>query len=68
MNFNLDGRVHDLIATLTAGGVMAVAMSDIDLTIKIVAGALTSVFLLLGIIIRAQEIRTKSREKQDGKE
>jgi len=28
LNFNLTGHVHDLIATASAGGVLAVAMTD----------------------------------------
>ena len=30
MPFNLTGKIHDLIATLTAGSVVAVALSDLD--------------------------------------
>jgi|GEM_PF-4860623 hypothetical protein len=58
MHFNLTGKIHDLIATLTAGSVVAVALSDLDVALKIVVGALTSVFLLLGIVIRARELRS----------
>ena len=58
MPFNLTGKIHDLIATLTAGSVVAVALSDLDVALKIVVGALTSVFLLLGIVIRARELRS----------
>lgn len=58
MQFNLTGRIHDLIATLTAGSVVAVALSDLDVALKIVVGLLTSVFLLLGIVIRARELRS----------
>ena len=58
MPFNLTGKIHDLIATLTAGSVVAVALSDLEVALKIVAGALTSVFLLLGIVIRARELRS----------
>jgi energy-converting hydrogenase Eha subunit C len=58
MPFSLTGKIHDLIATLTAGSVVAVALSDLDVALKIVVGALTSVFLLLGIVIRARELRS----------
>jgi energy-converting hydrogenase Eha subunit C len=58
MHFSLTGKIHDLIATLTAGSVVAVALSDLDVALKIVVGALTSVFLLLGIVIRARELRS----------
>jgi energy-converting hydrogenase Eha subunit C len=58
MPFNLTGRIHDLIATLTAGSVVAVALSDLDVALKVVVGTLTSVFLLLGIVIRARELRS----------
>jgi energy-converting hydrogenase Eha subunit C len=58
MPFNLTGKIHDLIATLTAGSVVAVALSDLDVALKIVVGALTSIFLLLGIVIRARELRS----------
>jgi energy-converting hydrogenase Eha subunit C len=58
MPFNLTGKIHDLIATLTAGSVVAVALSDLDVALKIVVGALTSVFLLLGIVIRARDLRS----------
>lgn len=58
MHFNLTGRIHDLIATLTAGSVVAVALSDLDVALKIAVGLLTSVFLLLGIVIRARELRS----------
>lgn len=58
MPFNLTGKIHDLIATLTAGSVVAVALSDLDVALKIVVGVLTSVFLLLGIVIRARELRS----------
>jgi hypothetical protein len=33
-------------------------MTDLDVALKIVVGLLTSVFLLLGIIIRARELRS----------
>ena len=58
MPFNLTGKIHDLIATLTAGSVVAVALSDLDVALKVVVGTLTSVFLLLGIVIRARELRS----------
>ena len=58
MPFNLTGKIHDLIATLTAGSVVAVALSDLDVALKILVGALTSVFILLGIVIRARELRS----------
>ena len=70
MNLHLTGKVHDLIATATAGGVVAVALSDFDIALKIVVGILTSVFLLLGILIRARELRARCRndrkESRDG--
>jgi len=67
MHFNLTGKIHDLIATLTAGSVVAVALSDLDVALKIVVGALTSVFLLLGIVIRARELRSGGgRKKGEG--
>lgn len=68
MHFNLTGRIHDLIATLTAGGVVAVAMSNLDVALKIVVGALTSVFLLLGIVIRARELRSGGEGKKGREE
>ena len=68
MHFNLTGRIHDLIATVTAGSVVAVAMTDLDVALKIVVGLLTSVFLLLGIIIRARELRAGGGGKKDGGE
>lgn len=68
MHFNLTGRVHDLVATLTAGGVVAVAMTDLDVALKILVGILTSVFLLLGIAIRARELRSGGGGKKDGAE
>jgi energy-converting hydrogenase Eha subunit C len=64
MPFNLTGRIHDLIATLTAGSVVAVALSDLDVALKVVVGTLTSVFLLLGIVIRARELRSGGRGKK----
>lgn len=64
MHFNLTGKIHDLIATLTAGSVVAVAMSNLDAALKIVVGALTSVFLLLGIVIRARELRSGGEGKK----
>jgi energy-converting hydrogenase Eha subunit C len=67
MPFSLTGKIHDLIATLTAGSVVAVALSDLDVALKIVVGALTSVFLLLGIVIRARELRSGGEGKK-GKE
>ena len=68
MPFNLTGKIHDLIATLTAGSVVAVALSDLDVALKIVVGALTSVFLLLGIVIRARELRSGGGGKRGGGE
>ena len=68
MPFNLTGKIHDLIATLTAGSVVAVALSDLDVALKILVGALTSVFLLPGIVIRARELRSGERGKKDGGE
>ncbi len=68
MHFNLTGKIHDLIATLTAGSVVAVALSDLDVALKILVGALTSVFILLGILIRAKELRSGKRDKKDGGE
>lgn len=68
MHFNLTGKIHDLIATLTAGSVVAVALSDLDVALKILVGALTSVFILLGILIRAKELRSGNRDKKDGGE
>ena len=68
MHFNLTGKIHDLIATLTAGSVVAVAMSDLDVALKIVVGVLTSLFLLLGIVIRARELRSGRRGKKEGEE
>jgi hypothetical protein len=68
MPFNLTGKIHDLIATLTAGSVVAVALSDLDVALKIVVGALTSVFLLLGIVIRARELRSGGGGKKGGGE
>lgn len=65
MNFNLTGRVYDMAATISAGGVVAVALTDIDSSIKIVVGLLTSVFLLLGIIIRAKDLRSGTGEKDE---
>ena len=62
MNFHLTGKIHDLVATATAGGVVAVALSDFDLALKIVVGVLTSVFLFLGIVIRARELRNRRRD------
>jgi hypothetical protein len=64
LNFNLTGRVHDLIATASAGGVLAVAMTDIDVAIKIVVGILTSTFILLGILIRAKDLRSGHSRKE----
>ena len=64
MNLQLTGRVHDLIATVTAGGVVAVAMTDLDVALKIIVGLLTSVFLLLGILIRARELRSRCRDEK----
>jgi energy-converting hydrogenase Eha subunit C len=68
MPFNLTGKIHDLIATLTAGSVVAVALSDLDVALKILIGALTSVFILLGIVIRAKELRSGDRGKKGGGE
>jgi hypothetical protein len=62
MHFNLTGKIHDLIATLTAGSVVAVALSDLDVALKILVGALTSVFILLGILIRAKELRSSCKK------
>jgi hypothetical protein len=59
MNFNITHRLYDIAATISAGGVVAVALSDLDVLLKIVVGALTSVFLILGIVIRARELRGK---------
>ena len=64
LNFNLTGRVHDLIATASAGGVVAVALTDLDVAIKIVVGILTSIFILLGIIIRAKDLRSGDSRKE----
>ena len=68
MNLHLTGKVHDLIATATAGGVVAVAFSDFDIALKIVIGVLTSVFLLLGILIRARELRSRCKDGKAGKQ
>ena len=57
MKFNFTSRVYDMMATISAGGVMAVSLTDLDLVIKIVVGMLTSIFLLLGIIVRTKELR-----------
>ena len=57
MNLNITSRAYDTIATVGAGGVMAVSLTDLDLVIKIVVGMLTSIFLLLGIIGRTKELR-----------
>ena len=66
MHPNLTGKIHDVIASLTAGGVVAVALSDLDVALKVVIGFLTSVFLLLGIVIRARELRSqKRRDRSD---
>lgn len=65
MNLHLTGKVHDLIATATAGGVVAVALSDFDIALKIVIGVLTSIFLLLGILIRARELRARCRDEKN---
>ena len=62
MQFNLTGKIYDVIASLTAGGVVAVALSDFDIALKIVIGVLTSVFLLFGILIRARELRARCRD------
>jgi hypothetical protein len=43
-------------------------MTDLDVALKIVVGLLTSVFLLLGIIIRARELRAGGGGKKDGGE
>jgi hypothetical protein len=67
LNFNLTGRVHDLIATASAGGVVAVALTDLDVAIKIVVGILTSIFILLGIVIRAKDLRSGSGQKDDSR-
>lgn len=67
MHLNLTGRIHDVIATATAGGVVAVALTEVDVALKIVVGLLTSVFLLLGIAIRARELRA-SRRRGKGSE
>jgi hypothetical protein len=64
LNFNLTGRVHDLIATASAGGVLAVSMSHVDGAIKIVVGILTSIFILLGILIRAKDLRSGDSRKE----
>ncbi len=64
LNFNLTGRIHDLIATASAGGVVAVALTDLDVAIKIVVGILTSIFILLGIIIRAKDLRSGASRKE----
>ena len=64
MNLHLTGKVHDLIATATAGGVVAVALSDFDIALKIVIGILTSVFMLLGILIRARELRSRCKDEK----
>lgn len=61
-HLHLTGKIHDVIATASAGGVVAVALSDIDLIIKIVVGCLTTVFLGLGIVIRAREVRRPPRD------
>ena len=57
MKFNFTSRVYDMMATISAGGVMAVSLTDLDLVIKIVVGMLTSIFLVLGIIVRTKELR-----------
>jgi len=46
--------------------VVAVALTDVDVALKIVVGILTSVFLLLGIAIRARELRASSRRRGKG--
>lgn len=61
-HLHLTSKIHDVVATASAGGVVAVALSDIDLVIKIIVGCLTSVFLLMGIILRAREIRRRPPE------
>jgi len=65
MSLHLTGRVHDLVATATAGGVVAVALTELDVALNIVVGILTSVFLSLGIVIRAKELRAQIRKDRD---
>jgi len=62
---HLPGKLYDVLATLTAGGTIAVALSDIDLFIKIVVGVLTIVFLVLGIILRGRAVFGKKRKTND---
>ena len=65
MNFNITHRLYDIAATISAGGVVAMALSDLDVALKLLVGVLTSVFLILGIVIRARELRWKRRTEKD---
>lgn len=56
-HLHLSSKIHDIWAVLAGGGAIAFALSDVEMIVKIVIGILTIIFMALGILIRAREIR-----------
>lgn len=54
-------KAHDLLAAAAGSSGIAILLSDIDVVVKLIIGVFTAMFLLLGIIGRAMELRAKAK-------
>lgn len=54
-------KANDLLAAAAGSSGIAILLSDIDVVVKLIIGVFTAVFLLLGIIGRAMDLRAKAR-------
>jgi len=61
-------KAHDILATAAGGSAIGILLSDIDAVVKLIIGLLTCIFLTLGIIGRARELKRKRSEDEGDSE